>query len=84
MSFMATGHPAIQYDNLITQDCEKVHKYDIYIDGSRINDVENEVQVECAYIVYYEDNEVFFQLFKLSPVCSVFQAELYAIKEAVQ
>lgn len=60
-----------------------MHTYTIYTDGSRYIE-ENEVQVGCAYVVFREGKEVFFKVFKLSPTCSVFQAELYAIKEAVQ
>ena len=64
-------------------DHDNVHTYNIYTDGSRFTEG-NEVKVGCAYVVYCKNSEVFFKLFKLSPRSTVFQAELYAIKEAVQ
>ncbi|XP_067121350.1 uncharacterized protein [Centruroides vittatus] len=51
---------------------------EIYTDGSKINDL-----IGCSFVAYENLNEVFHQCIHLGNQCSVFQAELYAIKKAI-
>ena len=53
---------------------------EIYTDGSKIE----ESEVGAAYVVYLEGSEVASKEFKLYDDCSVFQAEVVAIREAVR
>lgn len=84
VSFLTAGHPGTHHEHLVTEDCDQNHTYKIYTDGSRFNDGEEGASVGCAYVVYCENKEISFKLFKLAPNCSVFQAELLAINEAVK
>ncbi|XP_023212007.1 uncharacterized protein LOC111614873 [Centruroides sculpturatus] len=63
-------------------DCSYDNNYsinvDIYTDGSRIND-----SVGCSFVAYYSNNEIYQQNIRLNNRCTVFQAEMYAIKSAI-
>ncbi|XP_023210515.1 uncharacterized protein LOC111613400 [Centruroides sculpturatus] len=51
---------------------------DIYSDGSRIND-----SVGCSFVVFRQDHEIYNQTYRLDDHCTVFQAELFAIKMSI-
>ena len=56
----------------------------INTDGSRTQRENGEEIVGCAFVVYSSDAEVFTATNRLAPVCTVFQAELYAIQQTVK
>lgn len=60
------------------------HDYCIYTDGSRFEFKTGINKVGCAFVVFDNQIELSYSLFKLAPECSVFQAELLAIREAVK
>lgn len=55
------------------------HACEIYTDGSKM-----ETGVGAAFVVYHHGTEVHSGLYKLPDYCSVFQAELLAVKQALQ
>ena len=57
--------------------CAGAHFWQIYTDGSKVGD-----KVGCAFVAKNGTYEV-TKLYSLAPVCSITQAELLAIKEAV-
>ena len=77
-TFLSSGHPA-NYFKLI-ENCKSniEHTIEIYTDGSKINN-----KVGCAFIVLQQSTELYHKRIKLSSNCSVFQAELLAIKESL-
>ncbi|KAJ4440194.1 hypothetical protein ANN_08332 [Periplaneta americana] len=60
------------------------HEYNIYTDGSRLQKENDVTLVGCAFVTYYNTTEVHSATFRLAPMCSVFQAELFAILQAVK
>ncbi|XP_023236859.1 uncharacterized protein LOC111635946 [Centruroides sculpturatus] len=52
---------------------------DVFTDGSKI-----EGNVGCSFVVYNNNNEVNNEIYKLDNMCSVFQAELFAIGKAIE
>lgn len=78
------GHPAL-HQMYFKDSCEiGNHHYSVFTDGSRTEDpASGVIKVGCAFVVYEHSSECASSLFRLSPQCSVFQAELFAIKEAV-
>ena len=82
---LSVGHPSIFPNIVIDELCENNHCYHIYTDGSLTYNVNGEVaQVGCAFVVYQNDIEIFSTKYKLAQYCTVFQAELLAIQEAVK
>ena len=82
--FLAVGSPWNHINFVFQTTCISRHDVDIYTDGSRIPKEEGPDLVGCAFVVYCNNLEIHSQQYKLAPVCSVFQAELYAIKQAVK
>ncbi len=62
-----------EYDELNNYD------YNIYTDGSK-----NICEVGAAFCIFKDKNELFNNLYRLGHFCTVFQAELLAIKEALE
>jgi hypothetical protein len=78
--FLSIGHPR-EYQYFVSETiCNRRHDYQIYTDGSRTQRDNGEEIVGCAFVVYSNDVEVFTAKNRLAPVCTVFQAELYAIQ----
>ena len=77
-TFLSSGHPA-NYFKLI-ENCESNIELtiEIYTDRSKINN-----KVGCAFVVFQQSTELYHKRIKLSSNCSVFQAELLAIKESL-
>ncbi|CAN0603729.1 unnamed protein product, partial [Ectocarpus sp. 12 AP-2014] len=76
-NFTSNGHPA-SYANFVTENCKLNHQLIIYTDGSRL-----EEQTGCAFVAYHQGEIIYSAKFRLADYCSVFQAELFAIKQAV-
>ena len=77
-TFLSSGHPA-HYLNIIGNcESDNEHTLEIYTDGSKINN-----KVGCAFVVLKQSTELYHKRIKLSSNCSVFQAELLAIKESL-
>ncbi|CAN0601091.1 unnamed protein product, partial [Ectocarpus sp. 12 AP-2014] len=53
--------------------------YSIYTDGSR-----SENGVGCAFVVYFQECEIYNQVFQLPEYSSVFQSELMALSKALE
>ncbi|XP_067140783.1 uncharacterized protein [Centruroides vittatus] len=74
--FYETTNP----DILVYCDDNNVQKTDIQIftDGSRINGM-----VGCSFVAYINNDEIYNQTIRLDTCCTVFQAEMLAIKLAI-
>lgn len=75
--FLESGHPAFR-KKYVHDHCDEVHQHSIYTDGSKM-----EGQTGCAFVVYSGNRKGDHRQYRLQNFCSVFQAELLAIKEAV-
>ncbi|KAJ4446580.1 hypothetical protein ANN_13277 [Periplaneta americana] len=80
--FQLTGHP--KDFHRASNTCTDRHEYNIYTDGSRLQKENDVTLVGCAFVTYYNTTEVHSATFRLAPMCSVFQAELFAILQAVK
>lgn len=76
-SLSECGHPAIK-PNFVKERCSNQHLLRIYTDGSKM-----EGKTGCAFVVYQDRSIIKSSKIRLADFCSVFQAELLAIKEAV-
>ncbi|XP_067137378.1 uncharacterized protein [Centruroides vittatus] len=66
-------------DNFTTSNYTRINaNIEIYTDGSGIDG-----NVGCSYVAYVDRTETHHQKFKLHPICTVFQAELLAINNAI-
>lgn len=74
VEFTRNGHPANNRQYL-TDGCGQLHSLKIYTDGSRLDD-----QTGCAFVAYRDNAIVYSSKFRLANYCTVFQAELFAIK----
>lgn len=82
---LSAGHPSLHIPGFNEICTVKFHRYSIYTDGSRLEEQpDRTAKVGCAFVVYREHTELSSAIYKLAPECSVFQAELIAIKEAVK
>lgn len=83
--YLDFGHPGI-FQNIVQLDlCNNDHQYDIFSDGSRTEDRQiHHSSVGCAFVVYQRNSEVTNKVYRLAPMCTIFQAELFALKEAVR
>ena len=80
----ASGHPAHEI-HPIQRCCQPEHDLHIYTDGScTVNSVEQSTSVGCAFVVYKGDSEISHSQYRLSQACTVFQAELLALKKAIE
>ena len=85
--FLENGHPALKAA-FVNDQCNKHHQLEIYTDGSKM-EVCNEEGVICghqtggAFVVYRGNQICHSEKFRLADHCSVYQAELLAIKKAV-
>ncbi|XP_023225354.1 uncharacterized protein LOC111626268 [Centruroides sculpturatus] len=66
------------HDNTIHTNNSLLTNINIYTDGSK-----NTNTVGCSFVVYVNNQESFFQCYCLHNNCTIFQAELLAIKMAV-
>ena len=59
--------------------CSALHNYLIFTDGSKIDGL-----IGASFVVFYRDDcsPVAIQSFRLAGQCTVFQAEVFAIKKA--
>ncbi|KAJ4443296.1 hypothetical protein ANN_04964 [Periplaneta americana] len=80
--FQLTVHP--KDFHRASNTCTDRHEYNIYTDGSRLQKENDVTLVGCAFVTYYNTTEVHSATFRLAPMCSVFQAELFAILQAVK
>ncbi|XP_067132872.1 uncharacterized protein [Centruroides vittatus] len=53
-------------------------KIELYTDGSKMND-----SIGCSFVVYEDSREIHHDCFRLDRNCSVFQAELVALRTAI-
>ena len=81
--FLMTGHPAYYYDSVDSTNCVQSHKVEIYTDGSKIIKGNCVHQVGCGFVAFSEEAEICSRMMRLSPECSIVQAELLTIKEAL-
>ncbi|KAJ4445414.1 hypothetical protein ANN_07219 [Periplaneta americana] len=81
--FLSRGHPH-EYPHFVNQTtCNRRHEFHVYTDGSRTQRGNGEELVGCAFVVYSRDTGVFTSTYRLAPIFTIFQAELYAIQQAV-
>ncbi|WP_165480169.1 reverse transcriptase domain-containing protein, partial [Clostridioides difficile] len=74
--FLANGHPAIE--SKFVGDCSIQHQIEIYTDGSKISN-----RTGCAFVVFQNNEVQYHNKTRLADACTVFQAEMLAIKQAV-
>jgi len=74
------SHP-INNSSLRIEEYDELNNYDynIYTDGSK-----KICEVGAAFYIFKDKNEQFNNLYRLGNFCTVFQAELLAIKEALE
>ena len=78
------AHPSLHIE-IMHHSCRYTHYYTIFTDGSRFEETDTgQYKVGCAYVVYKDLEEIDYQKFRLSSTCTVFQAELLAIRESIQ
>lgn len=82
---LQAGHPSL-YVPCLKEICDAdSHDCLIYTDGSRLDKLSNQnAKVGCAFVTYRNDSEHTSAIFRLSSECSVFQAELLALREAIK
>ncbi|XP_075679871.1 uncharacterized protein LOC113789201 [Dermatophagoides pteronyssinus] len=71
-------HPALS-TNIESRNCPQHHRIDIFTDGSKIDN-----QTGCAFAAIENNNIIHSTKLRLADECSVFQAELLAILQAIQ
>ncbi|KAH9413968.1 hypothetical protein DERP_014489 [Dermatophagoides pteronyssinus] len=71
-------HPALS-TNMESRNCPQHHRIDIFTDGSKIDN-----QTGCAFAAIENNNIIHSTKLRLADECSVFQAELLAILQAIQ
>ncbi|KAJ4447833.1 hypothetical protein ANN_09841 [Periplaneta americana] len=82
---LKAGHPSL-YIPCLKEICDAdSHHCLIYTDKSRLDKLSNKnAKVGCAFVAYRNDSKHTSAIFKLSSECSVFQAELLALRDAIK
>jgi ribonuclease HI len=75
---LSTRHPSIEIEHF-TNPTSTHTPLAIYTDGSKM-----EGRVGFAFVTFYEEEEICNEFYRLPDFCSVFQAELLAIRKALE
>ncbi|KAJ4445692.1 hypothetical protein ANN_12377, partial [Periplaneta americana] len=83
-NFLSLGHPRNHLHPVVNSRCLCKHDVYIYTDGSRTQGEDGKSFVGCAFTAFNNGTEIFYSKYRLAPVCSVYQAELFAILQAIR